>query len=589
MNISDKLTKLRKLMTAQNLDYYIVPSKDEHNNEYVPDHWQRRRWISDFTGSAGDVVIGMEQAYLWTDPRYFLQAEQQLNSKLFKLMKQQQGTAPIDQWFTNHNKPLKCAIDPKLISLTQADKLQHALSRIDGELKKVDANLIDQIWPDQPPLTNQPIKIYAEKHAGINTTEKLKHLRDAMVQLDAKAHVITLCDAIAWLFNIRGDDIAYNPLVISYAIITLDSATLFVDKAKIRSQDYDYFTEQHITLLEYSEFKNKLNQLQTTVLLDPSTCNLWVKQQLSKATILTASSPINLQKACKNLREQEGMREAHRRDAIAMVKFLYWLEHHWQGQTEISAADQLEVFRREDPDCQGLSFETISAFADHGAIIHYAATEKSNCKIDNNALYLVDSGGQYWQGTTDITRTIHLGNPSDQEKKHYTLVLKGHLALRNSIFPEDTKGEELNVLAHLPLWKKGLDYGHGTGHGVGCYLCVHEGPQRISAATTGIALQEGMVVSNEPGVYFPDQYGIRIENLCLITRIDHSHFHTFEDLTLVPYAQKLIDITLLNSEEVQWINDYHGIIYEELSPHLSDELSDWLKNETKSLSLHSET
>lgn len=520
LTITEKLSKLRQLMAEHSLDFYFVPSVDPHKNEYVPDHWQRRPWISDFTGSAGDVLIGKEQAYLWTDPRYFLQAEQQLDDQHYQLMRQQQGmAAPINQWLAKNAKQQNVGVDPKLISATAAQKWQAALKQGQGQLISLDDNLVDQIWPDQPTLHSQPIRLYPETHAGETTTEKLKRLRTALTELNAEIQVITALDAIAWLFNIRGDDIQYNPLVISYAIITQTTATLFVDTNKITSDIKNYFQQHAIQTQDYSDFQTTLQSLTGSVLIDPNSTSWWTEQQLKQAKIIKAYSPITQMKAIKNKTEQAGMKEAHRLDAIAVIKFLHWLDHHWQGQTEISAADQLEAFRREESRCLDLSFATISGFAEHGAIIHYFATPETNIEINDQALLLVDSGGQYYEGTTDITRTVHLGTPTAEEKKHYSLVLKGHLQLRHTVFPQGRSGEHLDAIAHLALWQENLDYGHGTGHGVGCNLCVHEGPQRISGAATGVPLEDGMIVSNEPGVYFSGKYGIRIENLCLIKQI----------------------------------------------------------------------
>lgn len=590
--MSSKLAALREQMRQHQLDFYFVPSTDAHNNEYVPDAWQRRAWISEFTGSAGDALINTKDAYLWTDPRYFLQAEQQLNAADFRLMRQQQGMAPpISEWLKEHANNKTVGVDPKVISLKTATQWSKTLESIGGKLESVDNNLIDTIWADQPVIEMHPPKVLDEQYTGKSTTSKLTQLRDYLKTHQIDAHVITMLDAIAWLFNIRGQDIDFNPLVISYAFVTEDQAILFLDAEKLNAEDSAYFADNNIKIANYSDIKQTLNTFKGSVLIDPKTTSWWIAQELNQATLVHGTSPITLTKAIKNETEQNGMREAHRRDAIAMCKFLHWLEDNWQGQTEISAADYLNQCRQEDEYCQGLSFTTISGYGPHGAIIHYSVNEETNIPLNNDNLYLVDSGGQYLQGTTDITRTLHLGEPTDEQKHHYTLVLKGHLALRHTQFPTGTTGEHLNALAHHPLWQEGLDFGHGTGHGVGCYLCVHEGPQRISAGYSGVALQGGMVVSNEPGLYFPEKYGIRIENLCLIKETipsdesptGHGPFLGFEDLTMVPYARNLMKLDELRQQEIQWIDDYHQHIYNLLRDDLPPETHQWLRRATQSL------
>ena len=588
----EKLAQLRENMRKHHLDFYFVPARDAHNNEYVPDCWQRRRWMTGFDGSAGDALIGQDQAYLWTDSRYFLQAEQQLDPALFQLMKQAQGTPPLDQWFLTHAQHKTCGIDPRLVSIAQAKQWQKALESVNGQLKPLAVNLIDAIWNDQPPSPRQPIRQYPLKYAGVSTKEKLEKLRSAMSEKNVGAHLLCLLDAIAWLFNIRGNDIQFNPLAISYALITPDAAILFIDLNKVSEAEQLYLRSQGVSLQAYDDFENALHTLKGLVWVDPESTSWWVEQQLGQAQLCLETSPVALMKALKNPTEAAGMHEAHRRDALAMVKFLHWLENTWpSGVTEMSAGEELEKFRRQDPDCLDLSFTTISGFAANGAIVHYHSTPATNRHIDDSNLYLIDSGGQYWYGTTDITRTIHLGSPTPEQQLHYTLVLKGHLALRLMLFPAGTRGEHLDAIARHPLWQAGLNYGHGTGHGVGCYLCVHEGPQRISPGVTKTPLQPSMVVSNEPGIYFPEQYGIRIENLCLIVEAiahiepgpSNGPFYTYEDLTKVPYARNLIDKTLLSPQEIQSIDDYHREIYDLLIDDLNDDQRTWLALATSPL------
>lgn len=588
--IQEKLTQLRTLMKERGLDFYYVPSSDQHNNEYVPEPWQRRAWISGFTGSAGSALIGHDRAYLWTDSRYFLQAEEELDKKHFELMRQIPGHPRADQWLLSQGNHLKIGFDPKVISIAEAQNFQKTLAENESELIPIPENLIDAIWKSQPSIKTHPITILEIKYTGEIAQSKIKRLRTALVNLGIKNHVVSALDAIAWLFNIRGKDIEFNPLVISYAIIN-DSATLYINTEILSDADKNYFSAENIRFKPYFDFEADLNKLSGKTLVDPRLSSFWVLQKLENAEVFLQPSPISLMKACKNSVEQNGMREAHRRDALAMCQFLYWLENNWKNATEISAAEKVNALRLADEYCQDLSFTTISGYGDHGAIIHYSVDEKSNRPLGNDSLYLVDSGGQYFQGTTDITRTVHLGEPSEIQKKHYTLVLKGHLALGHAKFPAGTKGEQLDALAHLPLWQEGLDFAHGTGHGVGCYLCVHEGPQSISAYPSGIALQPGMAVSNEPGLYLRGEYAIRIENVCLITEAisaeksltGHGPFYQLKDLTLVPYEKKLIDTNILSAQEIKWINDYHAEIYKTLAPDLPKAVSEWLQEKTRSL------
>lgn len=590
-NIAAKLTNLRHLMKKNHVDFYFVPARDAHNNEYVPLCWQRRAWISGFDGSAGDVLIGHQQAYLWTDSRYFLQAEHQLNPDCYQLMKQAQGTPPLTQWFLANADHKICGVDPRLLTIAQAQQWQKSLESVYGKLQPLEENLIDQLWEDQSPIPNNPIRQYPIKYAGESAKNKITALRQELTKKNVQAHVLTLLDAIAWLFNIRGNDVEFNPVAISYAIITPEKATLFVNAVKVYEADKLYLHSQGVELQPYEAFAEALNQLQGRVWVDPYSVSWWVAQQLKQATLLLETSPVQLMKARKNPTEIAGMHEAHRRDALAMVKFLHWLEIAWPaGITEISAADELERLRRADPECVDLSFATISGFAANGAIVHYRSSEATNRRIDNSNLYLVDSGGQYWYGTTDITRTIHLGEPTAEQILHYTLVLKGHLALRHTLFPSGTCGEHLDSLARHPLWQAGLNYGHGTGHGVGCYLCVHEGPQRISPGYSKVPLEPSMIVSNEPGVYFAGQYGIRIENLCAIIESvpateskSGEPFYLFADLTKVPYARNLIDKAKLTSQEIRWIDEYHREVYELLGGDLTEDQRTWLAMATAPL------
>lgn len=592
--IPEKLVALRRLMQQSRIDYYLVPSADQHRNEYLPHCWRRRTWITGFDGSAGDALIGLNKAYLWTDPRYFLQAERQLDPAHYELMRMAQGQTPaIDEWLNEQQKPLRCGVDPKTISIQMAERLKTALTEYGGELVSIENNLVDQLWEDRPALPKAPVYCQPEKYAGETASQKIERVRKALTAHHAQSLVVTMLDSIAWLYNIRGNDVDYNPVTISYGLVTQTEAFLFIDHDKLSPEIIHYLKEHHITVKPYADFTAALNKLSESVLVDPSITSWWVLQQLQNARCIFKPSPIVLMKAIKNPAEQNGMREAHLHDGVAVIKFLHWIENHWkEGITELSAEKQLEKFRRENPVCLDLSFNTIAGFADHAAIIHYSASEETNRTIDDSGVLLVDSGGQYPMGTTDITRTIHLGQPTADQKRHYTLVLKGHLALRDTIFPHGVCGEHINAIAHRALWQEALDFHHGTGHGVGCHLCVHEGPQMIGYLATGIALQPGMVVSNEPGVYIPGQYGFRIENLVLIVEkypasaslTQHGPFYGFEELTFAPHARNLIDTALLSDQEIAQLNEYHQQVYKRLSPRIDDpELLTWLKIATAPL------
>ncbi len=586
--MSSRIKNLRKLMQQHHIDFYYVPSADAHQNEYVPECWQRRSWISGFTGSAGDVVVGFESALLCTDGRYRLQADQQVDHEIFEVIIHQTGILPtLKKWLRSKVSGKTLACDAKTVSMAQAKALQEFMASMGGQCVLFDDNLIDQLQ-DSIALPQATVHIHPVEYSGQKLVDKLDSLRDKMQSLSANAHVITTLDAIAWLLNIRGADVDYNPLVIAYAIVTEHHATLFINQNKLSADVLQHLNSQGVQVKDYQQFAMALNQLSGTVLLDQEQTNAWVVQQLLAAEIINAPSPIDLAKAIKNPVEQAGAKASHQRDATAMIEFLTWLEQHIDDEiSECHAADKLEEYRSQQDRFKGLSFPTISAFASHGAIVHYCA-ERDNCKtINRSNLYLLDSGGQYLDGTTDITRTLHFGEPTAKQKRHYTRVLQGHLALRHAVFAKGTCGEHLDALARLPLWQEGIHYQHGTGHGVGSYLCVHEGPQRISPGFSHMPLAPGMIVSNEPGAYFPGEYGIRIENLVLVKPVvitdAQTQLYGFDDLTLVPYARNLIEVTLLSQQEIEHINTYHRLVFNQLYHTLSTDAQAWLEKATAML------
>lgn len=594
-NSNCKVQRLRQLMARHGYDFYLVPSSDAHNNEYVPDYWQRRQWICEFDGSAGEALIGKDAAFVWTDGRYLLQAKEQLDQDIFTLKQQTRGMLELENWLQENAQGRTLAIDPTTISIARAQKIQSIMQSVTGRCVFNVNNLIDQIRVDDNNLlspTVEPVILHKLKYAGCSTAEKMSSIRNIMLTQNVDVLIVTTLDEIAWALNIRGADILFNPVVISYLILTPKFCTLYIDLQKLTPLAKQYFAKHHIECRNYQEFSKALSACQGRIWLDNKTANYWILQQLSSKTIHCFSpSPINLPKACKNSTEINGAKSAHKKDALAVIQFMSWLEkHHHRGISEIDAQERLLQFRQQQKNFQGPSFDTISGFAENGAIIHYRATNQTNKIIDNKNLYLFDSGGQYLEGTTDITRTLHLGVPTNDQKKYYTLVLKGHLALQRINFPHRTTGQQLDVLARNALWQYHLDYPHGTGHGVGSFLCVHEGPQAISPVSNNQALLPGMILSNEPGIYLENGFGIRIENLCFVKEaVQESEnkfgvFYCFEDLTLVPYATNLIDMNYLTENELKQINHYHTRVKDEILPLISDpELGQWLIKQTQEM------
>ncbi len=594
--IQERLTALRKLMKKYKADAYIIPSTDAHQSEYVPDLWQRRAWISGFDGSAGDVIVTKDKAGLWTDSRYFLQAEQQLKGSGVDLYKMGQPDEPSMLEFlkTELDEGRKVAIDPRLMSYKEAQNWKKELGNKGIELFLLEDNLVDALWDDQPGLPAEPIKVWDEKYAGESVQSKLDRIRERMKKENADVHVLTMLDAIAWTFNIRSKDVPFNPLVIAYAIITRDNAELFVHKKKVKRE-----VKKHLRgvakIYDYDDFKKRMSKYDRkkfSIWLDDASVNAWVVQLLGKkARLVFKESPVTRFKACKNDTELAGYKACHIRDGVAMVRFLHWLENTVPegGVTEVSAARKLESIRAEDELFQGPSFETISSYKGHGAIIHYSPTEESDVELKQDGIYLIDSGGQYLDGTTDITRTVPLGEPTAEQKDRFTRVLKGHINLARASFPRGTQGIQLDTLARKALWDLGLNYGHGTGHGVGVFLGVHEGPQAISYYKgIGVALEPGMICSNEPGFYKEGEYGMRIENLINVVRdkeksFDGNEFYKFETATLCPIDTRLIDKSLLDDEEIEYLNRYHETVYDTLSTYLKGKERDWLKQATEAI------
>jgi Xaa-Pro aminopeptidase len=584
----ETLVSLRALLDQEQIDYYLVPSSDPQQSEYVPACWERRRYISGFSGSAGLALVGKTSAYLWTDGRYFLQAKKELDAKHWQLMRQGIDQ-PLPEWLTKQKEPICLGIDPTCVTQQEAEQLQNALSSQGGSVKWINRNLVDEVWPDQPAMPKRSAWVYPIEFAGTEASDKINLIRAELVSKGCQSLTVNRLDSIAWLLNIRGSDIDYNPLCISYLIITLDTVWWFVHPHKVDSTLTAYLSEQGVACRPYKDYFTTLATVAGPVWIDPSSASYANLQAIDRAEIYRAPCPVYAAKSIKNSTEIDCSRQAHVQDGLALTDFFYWLENERpETVTEMSAAKRLLDARQKQPLFKQESFTTISSFGANGAVIHYQPSTESDARIDDSSIFLLDSGGQYLGGTTDVTRCVHLGEPTAQQRKHYTLVLKAHLALRQAIFPLGTFGEHLDTITRQPLWRAGLDFAHGTGHGVGSYLCVHEGPQRIGRGASNVPLEQGMIVSNEPGLYFDGKYGIRIESLCLISEYvppsDSKHCKQMlclTDLTLFPYEKKLMDLDLLSQQEIKAINHYHTMVYNQLSPQIKDSnVQHWLAEKT---------
>ncbi|MBN1390956.1 MAG: aminopeptidase P family protein [Candidatus Thermoplasmatota archaeon] len=592
MEVPERVEALRRLMEREGVKAYLVPSTDAHHSEYLPECWKRREWISGFTGSAGDVLITMDKGGLWTDGRYFLQAEEQLKGSGITLFKMGiPDPLKLEDWAAKELKDgEKLGIDPRLISVDSATQLAKTLKQRGVLLEYIEENLIDELWENRPSPSKAPVIVLSDIYSGQSVREKLRRVQEKMQEKLCDAHVIASLDAIAWVFNIRGTDIDFNPLVISYAVITKDAAYLFIDGDKI-TKELKEVLDGLVEFRPYEDIRSYLKGFEGKVWIDPKTVNKWIALNLRKEVRTHMErSPIQDMKSVKNPTELQGFRDCLVVDGVAMVRYLKWLNEAVPRErvTEISAADKLEEYRRKGEKFVGLSFTTISGYAGHGAIIHYDPTPETDVEIEPRGIYLVDSGGQYLNGTTDITRTLTLGKTTDEQKEMFTRVLKGHIQIAMLRFPAGFSGKQLDAFARKALWDVGKNYNHGTGHGIGHYLNVHEGPMGITPRDIGVPLKAGNILSNEPGYYKAGEYGIRTENLITVVRDDEysndeQEFLRFETLTLCPIDLNLVEPSLLTQEERKWLNDYHRTVFKRLSPHLSDEEKEWLKNETRNI------
>lgn len=585
MNVIDRITSLRSLMKLKGIDGYLIYGTDPHLSEYVPDAWRSREWISGFTGSYGKVAITQDHAALWTDSRYFIQAESQLSGTGIAMIKDRQAdTISVDHWMEQKLKPgSTVAIDGLTISAAEAHALELKLSanRITLDLT---ADLVSPIWKKRPTLSQVAVTDFSVRFAGRSRSEKLSQIRKQLIVNRSKATLICQLDDLAWSFNLRGNDIRYNPLFTGYGYVDQEQAILFIGNGKIPAALKDVLESDGVHVVNYESIFSFLEQLkQLSFYLDPDRTNSLIYRLISKrCKVHDGLSVPTLLKSVKNEGETLGMKEAHVRDGVAMVNFLCWFDKYLGKEkiTELSIAEKLRKFRSEQAFFMGESFSPTVAFGVHGAIVHYSATSESEIEVLPDGILLFDSGGQYLDGTTDITRTIATGKVTLKQQTDFTLVLKGMIQLAKAVFPENTKGYSLDILARKALWSNGLNYGHGTGHGVGHYLSVHEGPMAIRPEYNGEPIRAGQIITDEPGIYREGEYGIRIENVLVCKeecQSDFGRFLSFETLTLCPIDRKLVNRQLLTEDELDWLNAYHARVLTELGSLLNVDVLQWLK------------
>lgn len=593
--INQRLEKLREVMRREHLSAFIFPSTDAHQSEYVADHWQGRAWISGFNGSAGTAVVTMRSAALWTDSRYFIAAEEQLRGTEFQLMKLKvEGTPTISDWIAselsqNEDECREVGLDGMVNSYNDTMALISDLRKAGGITVRTNFDPLEQIWMNRPAIPENPVEIQSLNFAGETVDDKIQRIRKALREHHADGILVSALDDIAWTLNLRGTDVHCNPVFVSYLLISSDQVSLFVNPKKISSEVKAYLDEHGISLFDYNQVEEGLESYADyNILLDGDETSFCLWKSVKCQEIIAAKSPIPVMKAVKNATEIEGYHRAMLRDGVAMVKFLKWLKPAVEagGQTEMSIDKKLTSLRAEQNLFRDISFDTIAGYQAHGAIVHYEATPETDAPLLPEGLILIDSGAQYQDGTTDITRTIALGPVTEEMKHVYTLVLKGHIQLELAKFPDGASGTQIDALSRECMWREGYNFLHGTGHGVGSYLNVHEGPHQIRMEWKPTPLRAGMTVTDEPGLYLKGKFGVRIENTLLIKDFVETTFGKFlqmESLTLCPIDTAPIDVDMLLLEEVEWLNAYHRDVFEKLSPYLEDEEVGWLAEATKPL------
>lgn len=599
--INQRLEMLRDVMRREHLAAFIFPSTDAHQSEYVADHWQGRAWISGFNGSAGTAVVTLHSAALWTDSRYFLAAEEQLKGTEFQLMKLKvEGTPTIAEWLSSQlldaclgqdaaSSSLEVGLDGMVNSYNETVALMSDLRKNGGMTLRTNLDPLQEIWKERPQIPLNPVEIHPLCYAGESLSSKIGRIRKALRSQHADGLLVSALDDIAWTLNLRGSDVHCNPVFVSYLLISSDSVSLYVDASKLTEDVKSYLAENGVSVYNYNKVEEGLERYsEYNILMDGDETSYHLWKMVKCKEIISAKSPIPAMKAVKNAVEIEGYHQAMLRDGVAMVKFLKWLKPAVEagGQTEITIDKKLTSLRAEQDLFRDLSFDTIAGYQAHGAIVHYEATPETDVELKPEGLILIDSGAQYQDGTTDITRTIALG-PLTEEMRHvYTLVLKGHIQLELAKFPDGASGTQIDALSRECMWREGFNFLHGTGHGVGSYLNVHEGPHQIRMEWKPTPLRNGMTVTDEPGLYLAGKFGVRIENTLLIKdylQTDFGKFLQMESLTLCPIDTAPIDVDMLLHEELDWLNDYHREVYEKLSPYLNAEEKEWLKDATKPL------
>lgn len=586
-----RLARLRELMKREHLSAFIFPSTDAHQSEYVADHWRGREWISGFNGSAGTAVVTMKSAALWTDSRYFLAAEEQLEDTEYQLMRlKMEGTPTIAEWLGKELQDVQSpevGLDGMVNSYNYVKDLSYSLRKLGGITLRTNLNPLEQIWENRPSLPANPVEIQPLEYAGETLASKVVRIRKSLRELHADGMLVSALDDIAWTLNLRGTDVHCNPVFVSYLLIESDKVSLFVDDNKLSPEVKQYLQDNQVSLYNYNKVEKCLKSYsEYNILLDGDETSYYLWKTVKCQEIVAAASPIPAMKAVKNEAEIEGYRSAMLKDGVAMVKFLKWLKPAVEagGQTEISIDEKLTSLRAEQKLFRDISFDTIAGYAQHGAIVHYEATPETDVVLKPEGLILIDSGAQYQDGTTDITRTIALGPVSEEMKHIYTLVLKAHIQLELVKFPDGASGTQLDAVGRECMWREGYNFLHGTGHGVGSYLCVHEGPHQIRMEWMPTPLRAGMTLTDEPGLYLAGKFGVRIENTVLISDYMSTEFGKFlqiEPLTLCPIDTTPIDVDMLLPEEIDWLNAYHHSVYEKLSPFLDEEEKIWLENATK--------
>lgn len=586
-----RLARLRELMKREHLSAFIFPSTDAHQSEYVADHWRGREWISGFNGSAGTAVVTMKSAALWTDSRYFLAAEEQLEDTEYQLMRlKMEGTPTIAEWLGKELQDVQSpevGLDGMVNSYNYVKDLSCSLRKLGGITLRTNLDPLEQIWENRPSLPANPVEIQPLEYAGETLASKVVRIRKSLRELHADGMLVSALDDIAWTLNLRGTDVHCNPVFVSYLLIESDKVSLFVDDNKLSPEVKQYLQDNQVSLYNYNKVEKCLESYsEYNILLDGDETSYYLWKTVKCQEFVAAASPIPAMKAVKNKAEIEGYRSAMLKDGVAMVKFLKWLKPAVEagGQTEISIDEKLTSLRAEQKLFRDISFDTIAGYAQHGAIVHYEATPETDVVLKPEGLILIDSGAQYQDGTTDITRTIALGAVSEEMKHIYTLVLKAHIQLELVKFPDGASGTQLDAVGRECMWREGYNFLHGTGHGVGSYLCVHEGPHQIRMEWMPTPLRAGMTLTDEPGLYLAGKFGVRIENTVLISDYMSTEFGKFlqiEPLTLCPIDTTPIDVDMLLPEEIDWLNAYHHSVYEKLSPFLDEEEKIWLENATK--------